>query len=150
MMEKFRPAVLSLAGHSFGTTLILEALRLHPTVRANSTHLIASAADSDCRRNGLNLIAQRGQVGRVYLYCSPRDWALFAAQFSQFAFGWRGMPRWFTLRHGDLGKLGCRYPSDALTQLLDLPGTLTIRHHLGHAGWFCDQEWNNTGRLLNR
>jgi pimeloyl-ACP methyl ester carboxylesterase len=150
MVKKFHPEELSLAGHSFGTTLILEALREHPELHATSIHLVASAADSDCGRNGLNLIVERGQVERVYLYCCPRDWALFAAQVSQFAFGWRGRPRFFTVRHGDLGKLGGRSASPGLEARLRFPSAIMVRPDLGHTGWFIPEEWGTTMLLLDR
>jgi pimeloyl-ACP methyl ester carboxylesterase len=122
MAGRFQPLEVSLAGHSFGTTLILEALAQHPALRATSIHLLASAAESDCERNGLNQIVERRQVERVYLYGSERDWAMFAAQVSQFIFGWRGKPKWLTVRYGDLGK----------------------------RGWFATPEWDTTMALLDR
>lgn len=105
---------IKVAAHSNGTNIVLQALAMRPEAVADELHLIASAADRDCNQNHLNLITQRGQVGKVVLYVSADDEVL-------------GLPK---LGYGDLGKAG---PTNLCTQLA---GILTrVDQNCGHSDW---------------
>lgn len=88
--------------HSNGCRMVLDALSKY-LIHADELHLLAPAADCDCRKNGLNEIAERGQVKRVVLYASPADEVLGGSGAVGF---------------GELGKLGPTNLSPKLAGML--------------------------------
>lgn len=78
---------INAAGHSNGGKLLCRALQLHPEIRLGELHLIASAADVDCDKNGLNQAARNGQFESVTIYISPEDEILS----SPIAYGQQGL-----------------------------------------------------------
>ena len=107
-------APLVAAGHSNGCPLLVEAHVNDVAVQTDALALIAPAMDVDCEKNGLNLIAQRGQVKRIVLCVSPEDEIL-------------GLP---ALSYGRLGKDG---PAGACEELKAILGI--VDGHCRHCDW---------------
>ena len=81
---------IRLVGHSNGADLICRLLKTYaPAI--DEIHLIAGAAESDCRRNGVNQAFKDGRLKRAVFYCSHKDRALRAAKFSKKMAGWCGL-----------------------------------------------------------
>ena len=57
-----------LVGHSEGSVLILDALRLAGWPRVEQLHLICGACDNDFERNGINWALRSGSIGKVHVY----------------------------------------------------------------------------------
>ena len=63
-------------GHSNGCDVILDGLKRAKWPRVESVHLVCGACEADFSRNGLNLALASKDVGRAYVYCAEKDWAL--------------------------------------------------------------------------
>lgn len=111
---------ITVAAHSHGNAIILEALKTHPAVKVQRLVLIAAAVDVDCWKNGLNQIAERGQVGEVVICYSPNDTVLAG-------------PGTFP-GYGQLGLWGAVDVSAALA------GLLTYEKFAGGHGCYFDDE----------
>lgn len=125
------PVPVTLVGHSNGCELILRAMREWPELRARSIHLIAAAADADCRRNGINGLKSAG----LYLYGSPDDGALKLGRLTSWL-------RIFGCGYGDLGRAGPQ--RNAYTIPCDW------RPGYGHSTWFDPDRFDETMRLVTR
>lgn len=108
------------AGHSHGVFLLLLAMLNNPGLLVRQLTLIGGAADPDCRRNGLNQIAGRGQVKNVKILWSPNDMVLAGPGL---------LPR-----YGQLGLKGPSFISPELAKILT-PLEET-RFDCGHCGYF--------------
>lgn len=60
-------------GHSNAAGIWVEALKESPSLFVDELHLIAAAIDADCKLNWLNMLAARGQIGKLVLYVSADD-----------------------------------------------------------------------------
>jgi pimeloyl-ACP methyl ester carboxylesterase len=78
-----------LVGHSNGTRVLLEGLKLSGCKKVESVHLLCGACDADFKRNGLNRLLVNGTVGRVHTYRACDDWAMRAENllFGRLMFG---------------------------------------------------------------
>jgi hypothetical protein len=66
-------------GHSNGCDVILDGLRRAGWPRVEAVHLVCGACEADFWKNGLNTQLERGRVGKVFVYCAAKDWALWLA-----------------------------------------------------------------------
>jgi len=59
--------------HSNGCDVVLEALRLMRWPRMEALHLFSAACEADFTRNGLNMAATMGRVGKICVYIGGDD-----------------------------------------------------------------------------
>lgn len=65
-----------LVGHSNGTRVIREALKLLRWPKVGTVHFVCGACDSDFERTGLNYALKHHRIERFYYYVGGRDWAM--------------------------------------------------------------------------
>lgn len=66
-----------LVGHSEGTVLALDALRLAGWPRVEQLHLICGACDNNCERLGINWALRSGAIDKVHVYIAGKDMAMW-------------------------------------------------------------------------
>ena len=66
-------------GHSNGCDVILDGLRRADWPRVEALHLVCGACEADFWINGLNNALADDKVGKVFVYCAAKDWALTLA-----------------------------------------------------------------------
>jgi predicted alpha/beta hydrolase family esterase len=141
--------------HSNGCPIALETLRSCPDLHVEALHLIAAAADSDSRRNGINEICSRGQVRSIHLYCSRSDQALkYGAGLSRILVG-----SWTRLLHERFGffpelgygQLGY-YGPEAGSLASDVYPKIFMewRNGFNHSTWFEPAHFDDTMELITR
>jgi pimeloyl-ACP methyl ester carboxylesterase len=141
--------------HSNGCPVALEAIRSRPDLHVEALHLIAAAADSDCRRNGINELCQGGQVGSVQLYGSRSDDVLkYGAGISRVLVG--SWTRWLHERWGcfpelGYGQLGYYGPeAGSLAPEVYERVWMEWRNGFGHSTWFQSFHFDDTMELITR
>jgi pimeloyl-ACP methyl ester carboxylesterase len=133
------PPRLHLVGHSNGCELIARAVQL-TGARIASLHLISGAVERDFGKNGLGTRLARGQVGKVWCYCSHGDHVLkYLARGSQIVtFG--------ALGYGDLGYRGPAGVEDPILNRVETHW----ENELGHSDWFGQPHFEATMSRLHR
>lgn len=85
-----------LVGHSNGTRVILDALKMADWPEVETVHLVNGACDSDFTRNGLNHALTHDRVKKVYCYIADNDWAMKVEDtlvgLCLFGIGWNDVP----------------------------------------------------------
>lgn len=95
---------VDLVGHSNGTDVILDGLRLAGWPKVRNLHFISGACHADFDDNGLNDALERNRVEKVFIYIGEKDLPL------KLAGTWAGK----LFGYGTIGKTGAinnRYPS---------------------------------------
>jgi pimeloyl-ACP methyl ester carboxylesterase len=128
-----------IVGHSNGCAITLDLLKRYPRLNVHALHLFAAAAPASFHANGLNAAFERGQLGRVYLYGSSSDKALWLGGASRFLLGWAGYG------YGDLGRVGPRNCAVRPPRI-----RTDWRDDFGHSDWFYPQHFDATMRCVTR
>ena len=137
LLEPYRGFRIVLVGHSFGTVLICRVLADRRVPPITCACLIASAADADFGRNGLNAALRENCVGEIHLYQSRRDGTLAAAR----ATAW--WLRWVRLDFGWLGLTGPRNLDPAVAARVRV-----IQKPYAHSQWFAPDCFDQTMREI--
>lgn len=113
-----------LAGHSYGTKVILECLKQMDWPYIDEVHLMSGACESDFEKNGLNQALRERRIGKLVIYDAGRDSAL------QIAALWLG-------RVWGYGSLGLKGPIRAATDVQQY-WSLVEEPTFGHSDWFLE------------
>lgn len=127
---------LVLVGHSNGCDIIERVVR-KANFRIRELHLIAAASEHDFEKNGFNKALQAEKVGKIFIYCSPKDRALKKAKFT------RGFLKFIGLGYGYLGLVG---PSRVRDSLKDR--VITHWTEFDHSEWFTRRNFEQTMKLI--
>jgi pimeloyl-ACP methyl ester carboxylesterase len=138
---------LHLAGHSNGCDILRLLLLHYPEVKVKTLDFIAAAVDPDFEANGLNEVLCRGQVGRMRIWCSNSDEALYIAKntggFLRFMGNLIGM-KW---GYGYMGLTGPTKQRDMANVICEPPLWFPGYRH---SDYFSDANFESTmGLILN-
>lgn len=67
---------IHLVGHSNGTRVLLEGLRLANWPAIKNVHLVCGACDCNFERLGLNNALYTGKIEKAFVYRGAKDWAM--------------------------------------------------------------------------
>jgi pimeloyl-ACP methyl ester carboxylesterase len=85
-----------LVGHSNGTRVVLDALRMADWPEVETVHLVNGACDADFERNGLNHALTHDRVKKIFCYIADDDKAMkfedTAVGLMLFGIGWNDVP----------------------------------------------------------
>jgi len=127
---------LKVITHSNGGELFSRAVRITP-VRIEEAHLVAAACDADFDKNGFNDALVQDRIGKMKLYCSKIDEALFWARISKFLAGWAGYG------YGSLGRSGPKNVSSYASIHLS-----TIWKDYKHSAWWDDENFEDSFEMI--
>lgn len=111
--------------HSNGADMVMDAMGIEP-FRIDVLHMISPAISADCEKNGLNDAIRNNHIGRVYIWCGDKDWAL---RFGRSILG----QLW---GYGALGLEGPQPPSDKII--------VRREPEFGHSTWFNKENIEST------
>jgi hypothetical protein len=120
---------VTIAAHSNGCDVALDALRSRAWPKIKALHLISAANAADFNKNGLNQSLDR--VADLHVWIAEKDLPLFLA----------GTLPAKLLGYGNLGRVGpinCKRPVHVR------------RASFGHSGWFADDQLDHTLRHITR
>jgi len=123
---------ITIACHSNGDDITLNALDQLNWPRVEVLHLISGACQADFDKNGLNQALADGKIGKVIVYVAGKDRALAVA--STFLGRWLGY-----------GTLGLKGPMNVRDNVASLVQTIT-KPDYGHSDWFTDENFEATMR----
>ena len=120
---------VTIAAHSNGANVALDALRSRTWPNIKALHLISPACEADFNANGLNL--SLGRIADLNVWIADKDWALALAAT---------LPGQM-LGYGTLGRRGpvhCRRP------------VAVRRASFGHGDWFAADQMDHTMQFITR
>ena len=65
-----------IVGHSNGTRVTLEGMRLAGYPRIQALHLVCGACDANFETNGVNAALRKTSLQKVFVYAGGKDWAM--------------------------------------------------------------------------
>ena len=135
LLNQFYGWRIIIVAHSNGCHVALDAMRIAHSVKIHALHLVAGAVDGNFRRNGLNWMLKKGQVGDVRIYRGGRDWAMrlccLIAGKLLFAISLRDKP---------LGLAGAKDVDPVVAdQVMEI-----IEPAFGHSDWWHPDNFNRT------
>lgn len=120
---------VTIAAHSNGTDVTLDALRSRAWPKIKALHLISAACEADFNKNGLNQSLDR--IADLQVWIAERDWALALA----------GTLPGQLLGYGTLGRRG---PINAARPVN------VRRASFGHGDWFASDQMHQTMQVITR
>ena len=120
---------VTIAAHSNGCDVALDALKSRAWPKIKALHLISAANSGDFNKNGLN--ASLDRIADLHVWIAEKDWALALA----------GTLPGKLLGYGTLGRTG---PINAKRPVH------VRRASFGHGDWFADDQLDHTLRHITR